>query len=35
MSEDHRAGGTVQEVEGRHSEAKGGEGHPARNDPVP
>jgi hypothetical protein len=35
MVEDHKAGGPVQEVEGRCSEAKGGEYHPGRNDPVP
>jgi hypothetical protein len=32
--EDHRAGGPVQEVEGRRSEAEGGEDHTRRNDPV-
>jgi hypothetical protein len=33
--EDHIARGPVQEIEGRRSEAKGGEDHPGRNDPVP
>jgi hypothetical protein len=34
-SEDHRTRGPVQEVEGRRSEAEGGEDHLGRNDPVP
>jgi hypothetical protein len=33
--EDHRAGGPVQEDEGRRSKDEGGEDHPGRNDPVP
>jgi hypothetical protein len=33
--EDHRVGRPVQEVEGRRSEAAGGEDHPRRNDLVP
>jgi hypothetical protein len=33
--EDNRARGLMQEVEGRRSEAKGGEDHSGRNDPVP
>jgi hypothetical protein len=33
--EDHRAGGLLQEVEGRRSEAKGGEDFSGRNDTVP
>jgi hypothetical protein len=35
LLEDHRAGCPVQEVEGRCSEAEGGEDHPVRNDLVP
>jgi hypothetical protein len=32
--EDHRTGSPVQEVEGRRSEAEGGD-HPRRNDTIP
>jgi hypothetical protein len=32
--EDHRARGPMEEVGGRCSEAKGGEDHSGRNDPV-